>query len=269
MEIMEINADPFIDYVIAIPSYKRSNLLNRTTLKLLNDYKISPKIIYIFVANESEYNIYDAILEKGRYNKIIVGVQGMGAIRNFITDYFPEGKMIFFMDDDIRGIVRFPDKKRIETVDDLNSKIKDGFSRLKQSGLGLFGFYPVDNPYFMLKDEIRLGLSYIVGCMYGVINDRSLKVSLDDKEDYERSILSYLKYGSNLRYNWIAPTTNYYSEKGGMQEDRTYERIMRSAEFLAEKYPELCKIEMKKKSGYPEIRMSRRAIHKKHISHPD
>ena len=45
-------------YIIAIPSYNRAHELSKKTLKLLNNYKVNPEIIYIFVANEEEELIF-------------------------------------------------------------------------------------------------------------------------------------------------------------------------------------------------------------------
>ena len=44
-------------YVIAIPSYKRAELLNRKTLKTLADYNIPRNRIFVFVANEEEEKV--------------------------------------------------------------------------------------------------------------------------------------------------------------------------------------------------------------------
>ena len=86
------------DYVIAIPSYKREKTLRDKTLKVLQQYKIPKEKIFVFVANKEEYEKYKATIPP-YYNKLIVGIVGMGNIRNFITDYFPEGKKIFNMDE--------------------------------------------------------------------------------------------------------------------------------------------------------------------------
>lgn len=241
------------EYLIAIPSYKRSNLLLNTTLNLLQRYNISSSKIYIFVGNEEEYLLYKDILPKNSYYKLIIGKVGMGAIRNFITNYFSENQKILFIDDDIRNLITFKNKKEYQDLIDLNSFIENSFNEISQLNIKLFGIYPTDNPYFMLKNEKTFDLCYIIGCFYGIINDKSISVSLDDKEDYERSILFFLKYGKNMRYNWIAPITRYYKQKGGMQEKRTVENVHLSAKYLADKYPELCKLKFKKKSIYTEL----------------
>ena len=40
------------------------------------------------------------------YNNIIIGVLGLKNQRNFISEYYPEGKHIVEMDDDIREIMQ-------------------------------------------------------------------------------------------------------------------------------------------------------------------
>ena len=60
------------NYIICIPSYKRSKLCNEQTLEMLHKNKINPKLIYVYVADKEEYNEYKNILDKHKYNKIII-----------------------------------------------------------------------------------------------------------------------------------------------------------------------------------------------------
>ena len=53
-----------VDYIIAIPSYKRAETLRDKSLTVLKEYNISPTCIDIFVANkdeEEEYSMEDLI----------------------------------------------------------------------------------------------------------------------------------------------------------------------------------------------------------------
>ena len=63
-------------YIIAIPSYKRADTLNKKTLNLLksSDINIKEKV-YIFVADETEYKIYKEILNENDFNSLIIGHQ--------------------------------------------------------------------------------------------------------------------------------------------------------------------------------------------------
>ena len=53
-----------VDYVIAIPSYKRAETLKSKTLAMLKSNKINSKKIHIFDANNEEKKIYEETLNK-------------------------------------------------------------------------------------------------------------------------------------------------------------------------------------------------------------
>ena len=62
------------DYVVCIPSYKRAELCKDKTLKTLQHHKIDSKRIYVYVANKEDYKLYEEMLDKNTYNKIIIGM---------------------------------------------------------------------------------------------------------------------------------------------------------------------------------------------------
>jgi hypothetical protein len=76
------------NYIIAIPSYNRAELLNKKTLFVLNKYQIPKEKIYIFVANNDEKEIYTKILNPTLYGHLIIGEKGLKNQRNFIVSYF-------------------------------------------------------------------------------------------------------------------------------------------------------------------------------------
>ena len=238
-------------YRIAIPSYQRAAKLRDATLALLQRHHIPPSQIDVFVADADQHAEYQTILTPGTYGNLIVAVPGMGAVRNFMTDYYDEGQHIVFIDDDIYDLLTLTDASF-----SLSTFITYAFEECVERNLRLFGIYPVANRYFM-RGGMTEGLTYIVGCFYGVINNRSIHVTLDDKEDFERSMLYYLADGGVLRYRWVAPVTRYYKNPGGMQTTRTTQRILESAHHLANTYPDLCRLNLKKKSGHPEVRLLR------------
>ena len=107
-----------------------------------------------------------------------------------------------------------------------------------------------------INDYTTTKLTYIMGGFTGIVNNKKAEVrSIDDKEDYERSIKYYLKDGGVLRFNNVCVRTRCYTEPGGMQINRTKDRIYESALYLAKKYPMLCRMNMKKKSGFAEVRL--------------
>lgn len=228
---------------IAIPTYNRPETIKKATLKTLQG--IDKGLIDIFVADEEQKKVYRESI--GNDYNIIVGVKGMKNIRNFMIDYYSEGQEVFYLDDDIYSFHKKIGAGLID-MEDILSFIKEGFDVLKKTGAELFGVYPVKNHFFM-NEEITTHLVYIVGCCYGCINRKEIKMTIDDKEDYERSILYYLKDKKVIRFGNITIKTKYYTEKGGLQSDgmRSWEQVDTSAKYLVEKYPELCKINTSKK----------------------
>ena len=258
------------DYVVAIPSYKRPDTLKNKTLKVLQRYKIDPKKIVVFVADKEQEKIYREALPKGSVGKIVVGVPGIKNIRNFMPKYFPEGQYIFYMDDDIYKIYdtystnKSKDKSTYKhrELKSLKDLISQAFKLCEKSKITNWGVYPVNNPFFMkartgdIRDYVSTNLCYIIGFMTGVINNRKAEIrTIDDKEDYERSIKYFLKDGGLLRFNNITCYTKCYKEPGGMQVERTHKRIHDSAVYLTKQYPKLCTLNTSKKSGYTEVRL--------------
>jgi hypothetical protein len=94
------------NFKIVIPSYKRPLILYNKTLQILIDHGINPNIVYIFVADEEQKNIYRDVLPKEYKDRLVVAVAGMMNVRNFITDYFQENEKLFNIDDDISEIYK-------------------------------------------------------------------------------------------------------------------------------------------------------------------
>jgi hypothetical protein len=250
-------------YKIVIPSYNRADTLTNKTIKILQRQHIDPKNVYIFVANEEEKKKYRAILPTEYKDRLIVGVKGMKNIRNFINDYFPRGEQLFHMDDDLIDIYTRVNEKKLEPIRNLDAFIKLGFSLCQEKGCNLFSVYPVENPYFMKASIIR-GLAYCMGGVWGNVNQPELKVTVDNKEDFQRSIQYFLntydpkhpQRGGVIRFNNVCCGTKGYSGNGGMQSfDRTNPVILREAQEVAHMFSDYCKLNLTKKSGKPEIKI--------------
>jgi hypothetical protein len=251
-------------YHIAIPSYHRAETLAYKTLNYLLRTNVPPDRITVFVSDEDQKKAYAEAFQRIHKDdlpsgiKIVVAVPGMRAVRNFIQKYYEEGELVFNLDDDLDRISRKVDDKKIVEEEDLHSMIVHGFNEAERRGARLWGIYPVDNPYWM-KAKISVGLFYIEGAVWGFRNSHSkdYSVTLEDKEDFERSIKCFLADGCVVRLNKWSMTTKFYREPGGMQQDgkRTLKRISDSAKDLLFRYPGLCVANTQKKSEFPEIRL--------------
>lgn len=244
------------DYVIAIPSYKRSKTVKEKTLSTLTRLGVNPDKVTVFVGDAEQLVEYTEVLADTPYKNIVVGVPGMGAIRNFIQTYYPEGTYILNLDDDLIEIQFRQDEKNLVPITNLDEIAKAGFEACEETGAHLWGIYAASNPFFM-KDRVAKGLYYIIGSMWGCINRHGDKynVSLDDKEDYERSIKYYHEDGVVCRLDYITVKSNYYKEPGGMQVTRTTDRIEQSARILAERWPDYCKMYFRETTGHAELKL--------------
>lgn len=247
------------NYVIAIPSYKRQEILAAKSLKTLIDGGVSPKKIHIFVANKEEEDLYEKAIPKDMYGKIVVGVKGITNQRKFILKYFPEGTEIVSIDDDVEGLFKMKGPTKLLKIKDVDKFFRDAFQKLHKDGFFIWGIYPVHNPFFM-KDKVTTDLKFIIGTMYGFINRHDQKLQpnskIKEKEDVETSILYYLKDGGVVRYNNITIKTKFHAEGGLGKTEGRFEANKEAAAYLEKTYPDLVSI-FKRKNGMSEVRLSR------------
>lgn len=249
-----------MNFEIAVPSYKRPERCRDATLAFLARCKTEAPIT-VFVADEEQRAVYARTLDPKTYSQLVVGVPGMGAIRNFIHEHYAPGTRILHVDDDIEGLfVRVDEKRLVEHVE-LDELVETAFSLCERANARLWGIYPVKNPLFM-KARATFDLRYVIGSFWGSINEPGdvLTVSLDDKEDFERTMKCYAADGAVVRLEYVTVKSRYYTEPGGMQETRTPERVRKSAELLARRYPQLCSLNMKKANGFVELRLRDKRI---------
>ena len=223
-----------MEYKIAICSHDRIKTLKQKTLKVLDLYNISRERIYIFVAPE-ELEDYRANLLG--YN-VIEGALGLCANRNAVVNYFAEGTPVYFMDDDIRGYMEYTlDNQRHERMlEDLDGFICRGFREALKADVSLWGLYPVANGRWM-KPEVVKGLVFCYGCSFGLFIRKDTLNTISFKEDYERTILFYLRDKGVIRLNWVAPLQSYCKGKGGLNTERTLDKEKAECENLTQQYP--------------------------------
>ena len=234
---------------VAIPSYKRSDIICKRTLAYLCHIGYPHELITIFVADEKEREVYSAV-PKYLYDTIVVAAPGLTNARNFITDYYPEGTWVLQMDDDVFSI---KDKQNCQTT--VLSWIPKAIEKGERDGAELIGIMPNDDKRVMCDVWTR-HLSHIVGAFFLLKIRKSLRITTSHKEDYERCILSFLHCNKVFRYRGLGVHTTYNSGNLGtglLTIDRP-QKMLEEAMGLVERYPAMCKFITKK--GLPDLRLN-------------
>jgi len=229
----------------------------------LEDLEIPNKQIYIFVASQEELDEYKTTTAN-KYN-IVVGFLGLAKQRNYITNYFKEKQLLVMLDDDITAINRL-DCGKLFKFNSINFRkfILRAFRLCLENSAYLWGIHQTThNPRF-LRNSITFNLSFIVGHFFGVVNrhNKELDITMDIKEDYERTLKYWQLDKVLVKHNYICATTNTYDNGGGLQlqyPDRTDSSLDASKQLL-EMYPEylgvrLTELNSDKASRYPELKI--------------
>ena len=246
-------------YSVAIPSYRRADTLASKTLPMLGKGGVPLDQITVFICDD----------ERALYEKALAPFPGvtlersqptLRAARNIIARHYPVDFPVVQVDDDIKGLIRKSGEQTVEDLTDIHGLILQGFAEADKAKARLWGLYPVKNPYFM-KVGVTTGLKYVGGGMFGVRftgKDDPDLVVLDDKEDFERSCRFYLNDGAVVRFGDVSWNTTGYGGDGGMQAYRTPDTISHGANEMVRLFPDLCSLNLSKKSGHPEVRLKDR-----------
>ena len=196
----------------------------------------------MFVADEAESDMYKSTLVPGTYGELIVGRTGITNQRDFISMYYPEGKNIVQIDDDITSFVELSKKGSMVPVKNLDRWLEIGFKLCRQHGFGMFGFYPCAQPRFM-QQRVVFGTHKVIGCSFGTINLHSsdLKVTGEEHNDFEMNMLHFQKYGGVVRFDNIAMETKFMTPGGMSHNTDRCKRSLPAAKALIRRYPQYLK----------------------------
>lgn len=233
------------NYRIAIPSLKRHNALKQLTYKFLKHHNIPDHLIYIFVIDK-EYETYK--MEFPNCN-IIVGRFGAKNNKNYITQYFKQGEYIVQLDDDIKNLYETDANKKLSPIENLKDLIDNALLAIDGEDCPVYGIYPIKNGHFMTRNAETLStqLNYLCGAFLIYRNSDLPLRSANLIEDYEWSLLNFLKFGKVLRNNRVCIEANTYTLAGGLQYGNNRNKDNKLAEIkkLMNQYPEYVKLTMK------------------------
>tara|TARA_Y100001972_G_scaffold102669_1_gene128412 strand:- start:596 stop:2125 length:1530 start_codon:yes stop_codon:yes gene_type:complete len=235
-------------YKVFVPTYRRKNLLEKTTLDYLTKSFILKEQIYLVIDKEDKsYQTLD-------YQKIICPEKGIGAVRSWILNkcfFVNHGDTIIMIDDDIEHFINSLSQKVY-----LDQMIPMTVDKMIKEDCYFGGFPLCSNPFF-LKEKYTTNLVYVSGACQIHRIDRTrteVKTHLKQYEDYHFNIQYFLRDTKYLRNNRFAPITNHYNPVGGICE--TYGDIKKrledckiSGDWLVEEYPLMCELYWKKGSA--------------------
>jgi len=236
-----------------IPSYKRPYIFRDYTLKFLSKHGVRLDDIYVIVRDDDP--LQDYYLKSCHVIK--TNVKGIGMTHNFITEYFDEGEFIVEIDDDLEELC---DNER-KPITDFLSIVNDMKDRMTENNISYGGTYQVVNPMFMSQcNHYTNDLRYMLGCLRFRFIRKDIILQTNYAEDFEGCILHYIRDGAILKNNWISPKTKNYNNNGGCCADgRNIETEKADKEFLANKYPEYCKL-FQRKNGHFDLRLKHKKI---------
>jgi len=250
-----------MSFKVAIPSYRRSDVIMDKTLATLRRGGVAICDIYIFVTDDEQA----AYQKECTGYQIIVGLKGLVQQRAFIQGFFSEHDTIVMMDDDIEQIYRPVNSKTKEEILDLPGLFHLMNLRMKSEDVSICGVYPCSNLKFALGNpEITTDFRYLVGAFYLIRNLKLPEVQLDARgdpgshEDKIRTIKYYQKEGKTLRYNRVQIKTKYFA-KGGLDSPNRLKQHAIDAEALCLRFPLHLRLQKTRKMTDAKFRRVKKA----------
>jgi len=284
-----------MSYVVAVPSYNRAipvdikkgkhkgekASVGTMTLNMLKEGGVPTDKVYLFVANEEQKALYKEHTDKSLYGHIVVGVKGLLPQRNFINNYFPEGKHIVQFDDDVWALEQITENKdgniKFAKIGDLDTFFKMAFKVCEKEKAHLWGISPTSNSFYLKgvqPGKIQVGLYFCPGWGWGTIN-RKLKLSLPSadgafKEDYERTLQNAVLDGKVVRFPYVVGDTEMYSV-GGLDANRAKreEANIRNVKELVRRFPGLIRPNTRRKPVGSEVLLNKKVPENYRQENPD
>jgi hypothetical protein len=237
------------DFQVAVPSHNRVDVLPIKTLALLLDGGVNPRRITVFVADEAERELYEAVVGDCR---LVAGRLGLREQLNFIHTWYPEGLPVVKIDDDVTAIEELTPDGKLAPVHCIPSVFQEAFALADKVGARLWGTYPVYNAFFM-RPTVTTDLRFCIGHLCGYRIDPAVQLGAPHKTDYETTLRYWDADHAVLRMNHLVAKTRYRA-KGGLDGIRTPEAEEQSVEYLVEHWPQHVR-PWRRKDGRPEVKL--------------
>lgn len=244
-----------IKYVVK--SHQRVGRFRQKTYnEIILKYNFNLKNTYVFVSTEEDYKLYQTHYPE---INIVQGPKGVAATDNFITDYFPEGQKIIYMNDDLKGLYIVNENLKFNelSLEQCNDLINNSFNIMQENNISYGGIYPILNGMFMSGgDEIKFSFCFIQDPFSFCLNNKKIKLTISDKSDYEKSILHFIDRGAIMRNNRYSMKVENYVKEGGFQ-GRNAITENKTAQDMVDLYPEYVSGFKTKDNGVTSLRLKK------------
>ena len=233
-----------------VPSFQRPTIFKEQTLAFLKKHNVDEKDIYLVLREDDPY-LNDYLDRATDINVLITDVKGIGKTHNYITEYFDEDSFLVEIDDDLIDLF---DNERTP-VNDFKKIVTDMKAKMTEECINYGGTYQVVNPMFMSGcKQYTTDLRYMLGCLRFRFVKKDIVLETNYAEDFENSLLHFLRDGKILKNNWVAPKTKNYQDGGCKSDGRQNDTEKSDKVFLSSTYPKYCKI-FQRKSGEWDLRL--------------
>lgn len=254
------------DYQIAIPSYKRPELLSTLTLNLLRTRNINLERVTVFLHEHDPYlDAYRTITTGTGARLHIHNGHGVLAQRHEIARHYPAGTPVVSIDDDVTDIARAVNTKTLQPITDLHAWLMGAFAQCRAADLKIWGINPVANPFYMRPGKPpAMGLKFIIGTLFGFFSRPGHPIhqlTVPVKEDYEISLRAWWWDGGAIRFDDVTAKADHYTAPGGCQEYRDPTLSEQATRQLLTDWPGLVRRNPKRTSGHSEILLTPKKRH--------
>ena len=235
-----------MDFYVGIASYKRPEASR--TLDYLDSLGFPKERRILSVQTEEDRDAYTRSGLSERVGTFLYREASTAAgNRNTILLNVPEGTNVVFMDDDIKQVVMEDlGLVPLDTLEKFERMCKLGFATAQKNRTICFGLYPVANAYFMRGGYKKAAIC--VGTLIGMVATPGITFceELQTKEDYELCCRIIRKYGACIRLDRFACDALHYSKGGCEDAWKDKSGVIRVAELLVAKYPDILKLNPKR-----------------------
>lgn len=241
-------------YDVAICTHNRADIVSQTILPYLAAGNVPRERVHLFVTPGQE-DTYRSLVPQELYGHIHTGGTGLANNRNAVVQHFPADTPVVQFDDDVRALLQLTPSGKLAEVTDPDSLICQAFDIISRTRATIWGVYPVANAFYMRR-KTSAGLLFLIGQCMGFLNRPDELVSVNDKDDYERSLLRYETDGLVVRLDSVScKAGGVRRNKGGLQHDQRIENNNDAVRYLLKRWPALVKPKKPRPDGYMEIRL--------------